>query len=134
MKITWKHVLIGVPFLIIVFYALTYIPQKLIQIDSSEVSRITIFNGNSGQQIDIRDRADIDHIINDLNRVTFRKGKLSIFYMGYSFRTTIYNTEGQQVMKFIMNSEDTIRYRGFFHTATGNERMDYNYIKALFEK
>ncbi|MGZ9583747.1 hypothetical protein [Paenibacillus marinisediminis] len=121
------------PLFLVLFYGLTYIPHELIKFKPTEVSRISVFDGNTGYQIEITDPIDIQHMINNLREVKFQKGKLSFGYMGYSFKTTIYNQKGKPIKKLTINSPDTIRYNGFFYTANEN-KIDYEYIKDLFKK
>lgn len=126
-----KRILLGVLICVLVLFGLSYIPQPVVSLSPSKISKITVFNGGTGYEIDITDERDIRHIINNLNDVTFQKGKTSFGYMGYSFDVTIYNHKGKPLKELIINSEDTIRYKGFFHTATKNE-IDYEYINRLF--
>ncbi|SCY56600.1 hypothetical protein [Alkaliphilus peptidifermentans] len=123
--------IIGIILLLITGYGLTYIPRSIINIKSTEVTKLTVFNGNSGSQIEITNRTDIDYIINNLNDVQFQKGKVAIGYMGYSFNTTIYDKKGKSIKNLIINSEKTIRYKGFFYEAKTN-LIDYHYIENLF--
>jgi hypothetical protein len=129
---TWI-IVIAIVIVIAVLYGLTYIPHRLITIKAENVSSIYIFNGNTGKDIRITDKADIEHIITNLNNVIFNKGKCSIGYMGYSFRTIIYKENGKQYKQFIINSTDTVRYGGFFYTDKANS-IDYGYISDLFNK
>lgn len=128
-----KWIIIAVPLVLLLLFALTYIPHKAVSIDASKVSEITVLDGNTGYKIEIIDRNDIDHIINNLNEVTFQKGKSSFGYKGYSFRTTINDKKGKSIKELIINSNDTIRYKGFFYTAVNNS-IDYDYIKQLVRK
>ncbi|MBD8069704.1 hypothetical protein [Bacillus sp. PS06] len=115
---------------VFLFIALTYIPEKILEIDASSVSKITVFDGNTGNEIEVTDESDIKHIINNLNKVTFQKGKPSIGYMGYSFRTTIFDTDGKVKKEMIINSDSLIRYKGFFYTSV-DYLIDYEYIEKL---
>ena len=45
--------------------------------------------------MEITDESNIKHIINNLNEVTFQKGKSSFGYMGFSFNTTIFDKKGK---------------------------------------
>ncbi|MFD1019481.1 hypothetical protein [Thalassobacillus hwangdonensis] len=128
-----KLLIIAVPILLVFLYGFTYFPQKLISIDPSEVSKITVFDGNTGEKVEITDEADINHVILNLNEVTFRKGKPSFMYSGYSFDTTILNHEGKSLMELTINTSDTIRYKGFFYTAVENS-IDYDYMESLVRK
>jgi len=114
-------------------YGFTYIPHKLILIDSGSISQIVVTDGNTGQKIAIKDKEDINYIINNLNGVIFQKGKPSIGYVGFSFRAIIYNIKGEAIKEFTINSLETIRYNRFFYTAIHNQ-VDDEYIKEMFEK
>jgi hypothetical protein len=99
----------------------------------SEVSKIEIFNGNTGKSITIKDTTDINHIITNLNEISLKKEKISLGYMGYSYRTTIYNSNGNIYKKFIINSSNTIRKDPFFYRDS-SESIDYGYIQKLFNE
>lgn len=128
-----KWIIVAIPLALLLLFALTYIPHMVVRIDASKVYEITVLDGNTGNKIEITNRTDIDHIINNLNGVTFRKGKSSFGYKGYSFRTTIYDDKGKSIQELIINSNDTIRYKGFFYTAENNS-IDYDYIQQLVRK
>jgi hypothetical protein len=112
-------------------YATTYIPRKLITIDPASISKIEIFDGTRGESRTITAAEDLDHIIANLNRITFQKGKCSFGYTGYRFRLTIYNQKGKEHQSLIINSSDLIRYRGFFYTDKENS-IDIDYITNMF--
>ncbi|WP_018753022.1 hypothetical protein [Paenibacillus sanguinis] len=113
-------------------YALSYMPRKIINIEPSNVSKIEIFDGNRGEQLIVTDEEQKKHLISNLNKISFRKEKLSIGYIGYKFRTTIYNKNGKVYKEIIINASDTLRYRGFFYT-TESGMIDFDYIDSLFE-
>ncbi|WP_099363227.1 hypothetical protein [Fredinandcohnia onubensis] len=128
-----KTILIIVPLLIVLLYSFTYVPHKVFDINPDEVSKIHIVDGNSGYRMDITSEQEINRIITNLNEGTFKKGKLSAGYMGYRFDTTIYDTNGESMKELIINSSDTIRYKGFFYTSTDTE-LEYEFIDELVEK
>lgn len=106
-------------------YATTFIPQRVITTSPSSVSRIHVSDGQSGYELNLNDRDDIYAVMNNLNDVTFQKGKPSIGYMGYSYRVTLYDQDGDELDEFIINSEDTLRYHGLFYTAKSG-KIDYD--------
>jgi hypothetical protein len=122
----------GTLVIIILLYGFTYIPYKVVKIDSSKISSIVIFDGNTGYETEISDKVTIQYIIENLNGITFQKDKWAAFSMGYGFRTTINNDRGKAIKKLIINSSNTIRYRGFFYKARQGE-IDYEYIKKVIE-
>ncbi len=118
---------------IMLIYLLTYIPHKIVNIDCTEVSKIEIFDGEQGKEITITNNNEIEHIISNLNNIKLQKGKCSIGYMGYRFNITIYKKNGKKYKELIINSNDTIRYKGFFYKDNlGN--IDYDYLDNLFIK
>ncbi|MEH7388554.1 hypothetical protein V7147_24620 [Bacillus sp. JJ1521] len=125
-----KTILIVIPLLLVLLYSFTYVPHKLFDIRPEDVSRIHIVDGNSGFRFDITSEEDINHIIKNLNEVTFKKGKLSAGYLGYRFDSTIYDNEGKQIKALIINSSDMLRYNGFFYTPT-DIPLEYDFIDVI---
>ena len=77
-----------------------------------EVMEIVVFNGNSGNATHITEKEQIQHIVENLNGVELKRSKPSLGYMGYSFKVTIYLSDGNEAgdwNNFIINSDDTIR-------------------------
>lgn len=106
-------------------------PVYIINITPDNVSKIAIFNGGTGQEIIITETSDIEHIVNNLNSISFKKDKISMVYMGYRFRTTIYDQNGAIHRQFIINSENTVRKDPFFYNNPSGS-IDIDYISALF--
>ena len=116
--------------ILIIIFLLTFIPHKLVNIESQDVSSIYIFCGTNGKHIEITDRDTISHIIDNLDSVTFQKDSLAIFRMGYAYNITIYTHKYIPYRKFIINSDTKVRYWGFFYEAQNN-KIDYEFIKGL---
>lgn len=111
------------------------IPLDLMDLDPNEVMEIVVFNGNSGNATHITYKEQIQHIVENLNGVEVKRSKPSLGYMGYSFKVTIYLSDGNEAgdwNNFIINSDDTIRKDPFFYSVTkGN--IDYSYIEGIVE-
>ncbi len=105
-------------------------PSQIIDIEPSEVSKISVFDGNTGESIAITDSTDIKHIINNLNMVSLKKEKISAGYTGYSYRIIVYNDNVYE--EFYINSNKSIRKDPFFYRDNSGE-IDYTYIQELFE-
>ncbi len=106
------------------------VPSSIINITASEVSKVEIFDGNTGRSITITDENNIEHIIGNLNTVSIKKEKISLGYTGYSFRTTIYKPDNVVYKTFIINSSNTIRKDPFFYRDS-SDSIDFDYIKEL---
>lgn len=110
-------------------------PIDLMDLDHNEVMEIAVFNGNSGNTTHIKDKEQIQHIIANLNDVEVKRAKLSVGYSGYSFKVTIYLSDGNEAddwNNFIINSDDSIRKDPFFYSVTKG-KIDYNYIEDIVE-
>lgn len=92
---------------------------------------IVLLYGLTGEEIQITYSEDIDHLIENLNQIKFKKDSFVMSEKGYVFRTTIYNNKGKAIKELIINSKDEIRYKGFLYT-TENKVIDFDYIVNLF--
>lgn len=122
-------------FLLVIAGTIWYkLPMSFTNLDSNEVLEVVIFNGNSGKALHITERNEIEHIIENLNDVKIQRDGVSSFRMGYSFKTTIYLTNGEEAdgwNNFIINANDAIRKDPFtYKVIEGN--TNYNYIQELF--
>ena len=129
-------VLLSVVLILLLGVAVGYnIPIDLINLDPNEVMEIVVFNGNSGNTTHIEDKEQIQHIIDNLNDVEVKRSRLSAGYSGYSFKVTIYLSDGNEAgdwNNFIINSDDTIRKDPFFYSVIKG-KIDYNYIENIVE-
>lgn len=111
------------------------VPINLMNLDYNEVKEIAVFNGNSGNTTHITDKGQIQYIVDNLNDVEVKRSKLSIGYIGYSFKLTIYLSDGSEAdgwNNFIINSGDTIRKDPFFYSVIKG-KIDYSYIENIIE-
>lgn len=94
-----KVPILSVVLILLVGIAVWYhAPIDLMNLDANEVLEIVIFNGNSGNTTHIEDKEQIQHIIGNLNDVEVKRSKLSAGYTGYSFKVTIYLSDGNERM------------------------------------
>lgn len=107
----------------------------LMDLDPNYVMEIVVFNGNTGNDTHITDKSQIENIIDDLNSVEIKRGKLSVGYSGYSFKITIYLSNGNMASgwnNFIINSSNSLRKDPFFYTVVDGD-IDYNYIDSIVD-
>ena len=85
------------------------LPIKLLDLEPQNVMEITVFNGNTGKLTHITDEEEIENIIENLNDVKIKRYKPSVGYSGYSFKMTIYLTDGNEAdgwNNYIINSQN----------------------------
>jgi len=80
----------------------------------------------------LTEASDIEHLVENFNRVSLKKEGLSWGYMGYGYRITMYRANDVVYKEFIVNSNESIRKDPFFYRAS-QEKIDYTYIKNLFD-
>ena len=93
--------------------------------DPGAISRIEVFDGNTGVGFTIEDSRDISYIVSNIQSAELRRERLSLGYMGTMFRLSFY--DGDELSAgFIVNSSDTIRDDPFFYRdKTGSLCVDY---------
>lgn len=110
-----------------------HLPIHLLDADPAAVTEIVVFNGHIGKETHITDKAQIEHIVENLNQVRLKRWKPSVGYSGFSFRTTLVFAEGEKADgwdHFIINAEDTVRKDPFFYTVV-SEPIDYDYLAGI---
>lgn len=133
-----KKIIIILAVVIIFFAGIAvwyHVPGDLMNLDHNEVAEIVVFNGNTGNTTYIKDKEQIQHIIDNLNDVEIKRTKLSTGYSGYSFKITIYLSDGKEAdgwNNFVINSDAAIRKDPFFYSVTKG-KIDYNYIENIVE-
>ncbi len=99
--------------------------QLLPGVKASDVSRIEVFDGNTGRGFDIDASSDIARILDDLQSATIRREGISLGHTGERFRLTFYDTNAKELTHFTVNSETTIRRDPFFYRdSTGSLCVD----------
>lgn len=118
---------------IILFCILWIFGEKTFSLKLDEVSKIEIFNGNTGHSIIIQDKDEIEKIVNNLNEVSMRWKEISFLKLGYSLRFSVYNEQGKKMKSFIINGEDYVR-KTFFSYKVIKGKLNYEYFYELVEK
>ena len=111
------------------------IPVDLMEADPTQISVIEIFNGHTGESVQITDTEAITHIIENLNSVTLKRRGISFGYTGYHYRITITLSSGAAAghwKTFYINSESAVRKDPFFYSATEDALIDVAYLESCF--
>ena len=105
------------------------VPTKVTATDEA-ITKLRIFDGNTGTETIITDEAQIETFVAMLNDITFLKSGVSLGYVGYSYDVTYYTANGDKVQRFIITNDETVRSNGFFYTAK-NKKIDYEYVERM---
>ncbi|MDN7229369.1 hypothetical protein QWY15_19080 [Planococcus sp. N064] len=129
--IKWmERLFIAVPLLLLLLFAWTYLPNKILDLESAQIAEIEILNGNSIKLIEITEESDIRYLVDDLNNITFQKGVPSIGEKEFGYRTIFLDNEGEVMEDLVIHSSDTVKYQGFFYEAE-TEAIAYDFIEEL---
>lgn len=128
-----KWIVIMVPFLLLLAFAWSYIPHKVVNIEPPKVSKIVISDENSIKLIEITKESEINHLVSNLKEITFQKGTPSIGYIDFSYRTVFLDNKGKAIQDLTIHSRDTMTYNGFFYKSEDGT-IAYEYIEELVSK
>lgn len=118
--------------IISVIIGVSYIPKRIVTLKHTEVATIIVYDGNTDKEIEIIDKNQIKHIVDNLNGITFQRKQFTLFNMGYAFKVKFLDKDDDLLMALVLNSESTIRYKAFRYEAI-NHGMDYDYILEIFK-
>jgi hypothetical protein len=121
-------------FAVIAILAAWYFQPKtfLQETEPSNVSSITVFDGNTGNDFVIEDESEIQYIVENIQSIAMKKENVSLGYMGYGFRMNFNDNRGKEIDSFIINGTDTIRDDPFFYRCNGD--LCFEYLKELEDK
>jgi hypothetical protein len=101
----------------------------LSRVDPSNVKSISVFDGNNGNGFVIEDESEIQYIVENIQSIAMTREKVSVGYSGYTFRMKFYDSNGNEMDSFIINSANTIRDDPFFYRCNGD--LCFDYLKEL---
>jgi len=105
-------------------------PQKL---GIGKAATLTVFAGETGQKITLADADTIRAITENLNSLSFERGKRANID-GYRYTLTWYDAEGNVIESLVVQSEsEIIRDKHLYHNTTEGSTIDLSLLDALFE-
>ena len=112
-----KCIVLGIVVLLVVSALIWWsVPTTfLASVKENEITSIHVRNGNNGNAFEIERQEDILFIVDNIQKHSFEKDRVSLFNMGTLYTLSFYNSNGKLISKFIVNSDDTIRKDPFFY-------------------
>lgn len=124
------YVLVTILVIVAAFAVWYIIPTHFLGgVEASDITKIYVFDGNTGKGFDITDEEEIAYIVDNIKETKLEKGMISLGNMGYSLEMSFYNEKDKEIESFILNSDDTIRDDPFSYWCDGG--LCYEYIKEL---
>lgn len=109
---------------------------NIIENNNLEVSKITIFDGNTGMDAIITDEKDINKILEKFTNVTYTKEGSAKGFFGFSFATQIYDKNNKIYKSFIFYEDNVITYNDYFYKSN-ESKIDstfIDFVENLFNK
>ena len=94
---------------------------------ADDVATIEIQDGTNGNHFFISNREDIKYIVNNIQSHPMKRGKISLFYMGYLFHIWYLDGNDKVLAYFILNGDNVIRKDPFFYSCDGGLCSEYIY-------
>ena len=132
-----KYIMFGI---VVLLVASTFIwwsvpTTFLSSVNANEITAIHVRNGSNGNAFEIKNQEDILYIVDNIQKQSLEKDRVSLFNMGTLYTLSFYNDNGKLISKFIVNSDDTIRKDPFFYrTSNGGLQTIVNYLNTLEDK
>ena len=106
--------------------------ENSMKFDIGEASKIELRSGTDGTVIEITNTEDIKHITDNINALTFSKGKSSNNYSGWSYSLKWYDLENNLMEEIVVMSEQQIDYKGYFYSSMeADHEIDLAYFDRL---
>lgn len=131
-----KYILYGIAAVVVIAVIIVCIwyfsPKTFLKnVDASDVSAISVFNGSTGKSFTIENTDEIKYIVENIQSIEMKRDNISSNYDGFSFSLTFKDADGKTLDSFIVNSDDTIRDDPFFYRCDGG--LCFEYLKSLEE-
>ena len=131
-----KYILYGIAAVVVIAVIIVCIwyfsPKTFLKnVDASDVSAISVFNGSTGKSFTIENTDEIKYIVENIQSIEMKRDNISSNYDGFSFSLTFKDADGKTLDSFIVNSDDTIRDNPFFYRCDGG--LCFEYLKSLEE-
>ncbi len=111
-----------------------FTPKSFLKgVDGNEVSSISVFDGVTGQRIILENEEDIAYIVNNIQSVKMKRGKISSNYDGFAFNLTFKDKDGNVIDDFIINSKNVIQNDSFFYKCEKGE-LCFQFLQELVNK
>ena len=97
-----------------------------------DVAKITVTSGTTGEQVEITDTESIQHITDNINGLTYSKGK-KVNSDGWSYALVWYDKDGNEQKKLTVLNEYTVIYDGrYYKGMEADYEIDLNFLEKLF--
>ena len=122
------------PILVLIAVAWVYAPVTFLKgTDPEEVACIVLFDGNTGDELEITAKKDITHIVENVQSVPVRREGIAFLNLGYRFIMTFEGADGTEIAKFTINDENTIRGE-FFYYVNEDGGLCFDYLWHLMDE
>ena len=105
-------------------------PIKMLSADTSDITYIDIFNGNSGKHFIVSEKNQVDYIVHNLSTSWVSRTFPKLPSSGFGFSLKFYDKDENVYAKMVMNSESNI-VKGIFYHNSWQSSLCYDYLKEL---
>ena len=106
--------------------------EKSMTFDIGEANKIELRSGADGTMVEITNAEDIKYITDNINALTFSKGKSSKDHNGWSYSLKWYDSENVLMEEIVVMSEYQIDYKDYFYKGMEvDNKIDLAYFDRL---
>lgn len=129
-----KKLLLAIAFVCIIACIGNYFYHNLpYTFDIPSAEKLKIFNGSTGQSLEITDGEVIAHITENLNAIEFKRGKKEKID-GFAYVLTWYDADGKAIESLNVMGKTAVIKKDRRYQSNGavNREIDIEYMEALF--
>ena len=124
-----KIVLVVCAFIVLCMAACSSRTHKF---EIGDAAKIIVYSGTTGEQVEITDTESIQHITDNINGLTYSKGK-KVNSDGWSYALIWYDKDGNEQKKLTVLNEYTVIYDGrYYKGMEADYEIDLNFLEKLF--
>ena len=106
--------------------------EKSMKFEIGEASRIELRSGTDGTVAEITNTEDIKYITDNINALTFSKGRSSKDHTGWSYSLKWYGPENDLMEEIVVMGERQIDHKGYFYSSMeADHEIDLAYFDRL---
>ncbi|MDE6674415.1 MAG: DUF3861 domain-containing protein [Acetatifactor sp.] len=126
-------IILGIIIILIVFAVVWWnSPTSFLKsVNVDAVAVIYVRDGHTGSRFEVENREDIIYIVENIQKISFRKNGVSLFRMGTWFTLSFCDENGRKISEFIVNSDSDIRRDPFFYNAAAGNMDIVDYLSML---
>lgn len=108
-----------------------YMPIRFLRgVESEDISAITVYNGNNGDEFELTSPDDISHIVNNIKQITLKNDSHTVG-VDYYYILTFMSKNGEELDSFGIQNDYIMRKGDNFYRCNGELGIVSEYLESI---